>query len=129
MQLRRKIPLLRLQQYVHGTLQRNDGRISIDWINQQGDAKHSSEWADSRAFTKVIAQQRTDGTESAIAILLNADDHSARMRLSRFTGQHEWQVAFCSAESDIEFEDTRTVLMPAHSITLLLASKKGSDRI
>jgi glycogen operon protein len=128
-QLRREIPLLRLQQYVHSTLQRDDGVISIDWINRQGDAKHSSEWAQSRAFTKVIAHQRADGTESAIAILLNADNHAAHMRLSRSTEQHEWQVTFCSAESDIEFEDTRTVLMPARSIALLLASKKGSDRI
>ena len=118
--LRRDIPLLRLQQYVHGTLQRDDGVVSIDWINQQGDAKHSSEWANSRAFTKVISQVRADGSESAVAILLNAHDHRAHMRLSRSSTPHAWQAAFCSATTDIEFEDERTVLMPARSIALLL---------
>jgi glycogen operon protein len=120
-QLRREIPLLRVQQYVHGTLQRDDGVVSIDWINQQGDAKHSSEWADSRAFTKVISHARPDGHESAIAILLNAHDDPAHMGLSRSSAPRTWQAAFCSATSDIEFEDERTVLMPARSIALLLS--------
>ncbi|MBT8107967.1 MAG: glycogen debranching protein GlgX [Gammaproteobacteria bacterium] len=120
--LRRENPLLRLQQYVHGTLQRGDDVVRIDWINQQGDAKQGSEWADSRAFTKVITQLRKDGRESAVAILLNAHHHEAHMRLSRSTLRKEWRIAFCSATEDIEFEDERTVLMPGQSIALLLAS-------
>jgi glycogen operon protein len=120
--LRREIPLLRLHQYVHGKLQREDGVVTIDWINQQGDAKHSSEWADSRAFTKVISHARSDGSESAVAILLNAHDHLAHMRLSRSSTSHAWQPAFCSATSNIEFEDERTVLMPPRSIALLLSN-------
>ncbi len=121
-QLRRDIPLLRLQQYVHGTLQCDDGVVTIDWINQQGDAKHSSEWADSRAFTKVIARTSLAGDVSAVAILLNAHEHAAHMRLWRSAELQAWRVAFCSAESDIEFEDERTVLMPARSIALLTRS-------
>ena len=119
-QLRREIPLLRLQEYVHGALQRDDGVVTIDWINQQGDAKHSSEWADSRAFTKVIAQTNLAGDVSAVAIVLNAHEHAAHMRLWRSAELQAWRVAFCSAESDIEFEDERTVLMPARSIALLV---------
>ena len=117
----RENPLLRLQQYVHGTLQRGDDVVRIDWINQQGDAKRGWEWADSRAFTKVITQLRSDGREAAVAILLNAHDEDAHMRLSRSTRQLDWRVAFCSATQEIEFEDERTVLMPARSIALLLA--------
>ena len=37
--LRREIPLLRLQQYVHGTLELPDGSVRVDWINQEGDTK------------------------------------------------------------------------------------------
>ena len=118
--LRREIPLLRLSQYVHGTLHGDDGDVTIDWINQKGDAKHSSEWADSRAFTKVITRTAADGSTSAVAILLNAHDHAAHMRLSRSAGSQAWQVAFCSAAGDLEFEDEQTVLMPARSIALLL---------
>ena len=118
--LRRENPLLRLPEYVHGTLEHEDGIVRIDWINQQGDTKQGTEWADSRAFTKVITQTRGDGGESAVAILLNAHDESAHMRLSRSTHHRDWHVAFCSALDEIEFEDERTVLVPAHSIALLV---------
>ncbi len=118
--LRRENPLLRLPEYVHGTLERADGVVHIDWINQQGDAKQGYEWADSRAFTKVITHIRSDGGESAVAILLNAHDAPAHMRLSRSTHHRDWRIAFCSAEEPIEFEDERTVLVPARAIALLL---------
>ena len=119
--LRREIPLLRLQQYVHGELRSDDGVVRIDWINQQGDAKHSSEWADSRAFTKVISQTHPDGSESAAAILLNAHDRSTHMRLSRAAERHAWQIAFCSAVENVVFEEAKTVLMPSRSIALLVS--------
>jgi glycogen operon protein len=120
--LRRENPLLRLPQYVHGTLELDDGVVTIDWINQQGDTKQSSEWADSRAFSKIITKKRTDNSESAVAILVNAHHHAAHMRLSRSTQKLDWWVAFCSSKDDIEFEDERTVLMPDRSIALLLSN-------
>jgi glycogen operon protein len=119
--LRRNNPLLRLPRYVHGTLELDDGVARIDWINQQGDEKQAAEWADSRAFTKVITHTRTDGSESAVAILVNAHDYPAHMRLSLATHEQAWRVAFCSSKEDIEFEDERTVLMPDRSIGLLLS--------
>ena len=117
--LRREIPLLSPLSYVHGKLEQEDGVVHIDWINQQGDEKHASEWADSRAFTKLITHTAGDGTESGIAILLNAHHHDAHMRLSRTARSQRWRVAFCSASSGVDFEDERTVLMPARSIALL----------
>jgi glycogen operon protein len=119
--LRLENPLLRLPQYVHGTLALNDGVVSIDWINQQGNVKQGSEWADSRALTKVISSTRRDGRKAAVAILVNAHDDAALMRLSRDNRRNEWRVAFCSAGDVLEFEEAGTVLMPAHSIALLLS--------
>ena len=119
--LRRETPLLRLQQYVHGALERDDGVVRIDWLNQQGDAKQDPEWADSRAFTKVISHLRNDGSESATAILVNAHDHAAHMRLTRDEPQREWRVVFCSADDTVEFEESGTVLMHGHSLALLLS--------
>ena len=118
--LRRENPLLRLPQYVHGTLELPDGVARIDWINQQGDEKQAAEWADSRAFTKVITHTRTDDSESAVAILVNAHHHAAHMRLSRSPRKHDWRVAFCSSTVEIVFEDEHTVLMPERSIALLV---------
>ena len=119
--LRRENPLLRLPQYVHGPLEVDGGMTTIDWINQQGQTKQGSEWADSRAFSKVITHSATSGHESAVAILVNADDHEAHMRLSRKERLREWRIAFCSAGEVLEFEDGGTVLMPGHTIALLLS--------
>ena len=118
--LRRENPLLRLPYYVHGPLEADGGMTRIDWINQQGQTKQGSEWADSRAFSKVITHIASSGRESAIAILVNAHDHAAHMRLSRRELLRDWRIAFCSAGDVLEFEDGGTVLMPGHTIALLL---------
>jgi glycogen operon protein len=121
--LRRENELLRLPSYVHGTLELPGGLVRIDWINQRGDRKRGSEWAHSRAFTKVISRLQSDGGESAVAILFNAHDHTAHMRLSRSNFKSEWRIAFCSAGDVLEFEEGGTVLMPGRSIALLLSSR------
>lgn len=119
--LRRETPLLRLQQYVHGTLETADGTVQIDWINQDGDSKQETEWAHSRAFTKIISKTGRDENEMAIAILLNANDHQAEMRLSRSDKAREWRIAFCSADEPPEFSSDRKVSLPAQSLALLLS--------
>jgi glycogen operon protein len=118
--LRRETPLLRLPQYVHGTLELADSTVRIDWINQFGDAKHESEWAHSRAFTKVISSRQHDGSETAVAILVNAHQETADMRLSRGDTVRDWRLAFCSCKEEPQFQDSRSVTMPAQSIALLV---------
>ena len=119
--LRRENPLLRLPQYVHGTLELPEGVVRIDWINQFGDTKQEAEWAHSRAFTKVIRLTRHDGSASAVAILINAHEHAAEMRLSRGEASDEWRVAFCSARQDPELDEPLKVTVPAQSIALLIS--------
>ncbi|MBT8104334.1 MAG: glycogen debranching protein GlgX [Woeseiaceae bacterium] len=121
--LRKETPLLRLPAYVHETLELDGDRIRIDWINQKGDRKQAPEWADSRAFTKIITRSGADGDESAVAILVNAHDHSAHMRLSEIGKRHQWHVAFRSSSKKVEFEDEMTLLVPGRSIALLLTGR------
>jgi glycogen operon protein len=117
--LRREIPLLRLQEFVHGTLELPDGSVRVDWINQEGDAKRGTEWAHSRAFTKVITRVHKDGSESKIAILINAHHDAAEMRLSRSGTKHDWRIVFCSAEEGFDLNGDRTIAVPGQSIVLL----------
>jgi len=119
--LRRETPLMRLPEYVHGKLALAEGTIRIDWINQDGGSKQGPEWAHSRAFTKVISRHNRDATETAIAILVNAHEEAATMRLSHSDRAREWRVAFCSALEGPEFDGERQIIMPALSIVLLLA--------
>ena len=118
--LRREIPLLRLQEYVHGSTELGDSRITIEWINQRGETKQGGEWASSRAFTKMISQIDGNGHERAIAILLNAHDREADMRLSLNDHHRNWRAVFCSALEGFEYDSGRAVTMPARSVALLV---------
>ena len=119
--LRRETPLLRLPEYVHGSLSLTEGSIRIDWINQDGHKKQEPEWAHSRAFTKVISRRNRDATETAIAILINAHDDPSTMRLARSDRAREWRIAFCSGQDGPEFDGEQQLVMPALSIALLLS--------
>ena len=119
--LRRETPLLRLPEYVHGSLSLTEGSIRIDWINQDGHKKQEPEWAHSRAFTKVISRRNRDASETAIAILINAHDYPSTMRLARSDRAREWRIAFCSGQDGPAFDGEQQLVMPALSIALLLS--------
>jgi hypothetical protein len=69
----------------------------------------------------VITCSKPDGSESAVAILVNAHDHKADMRLSRSERKRDWRVAFCSARKEPKMTDARKVTLPAQSIALLVS--------
>lgn len=119
--LRRETPLLRLPQYVHDTLELPDGNVRIRWINQSGDTKQEGEWAHSRAFTKLITCEGPDGKVAAVAIMVNAHHHEAKMRLAHNNNAGDWHIAFCSAKKDPQIDDALRVTVPAQSIALLLS--------
>lgn len=124
--LRRETPLLRVPQYVHGSLALPEGTIRIDWINQDGDTKQGTEWAGSRAFTKEISCSNRDGSETAIAILVNAHDCPATMSLARSDWIREWRNVFCSATDGPQLQGARQVIMSALSIALLVRDSGGT---
>jgi len=119
--LRRELPLLRLKQYVHGVLDDDLGQTSIQWINKHGHIKQGNEWANSRAFTKIITRIEPDGTESAIAILINASSHQETMNLVVRGHKRNWRVAFCSADDSPALDDGLSADMPEASVALLVA--------
>ncbi|MBT8101581.1 MAG: glycogen debranching protein GlgX, partial [Gammaproteobacteria bacterium] len=69
--LRRENHLLRLDDYVHGTLQKAGSTIDIRWINREGETKRSDEWAVSHAFSVVIEEKRAADPASRVAVLIN----------------------------------------------------------
>ncbi|MGB5163815.1 MAG: glycogen debranching protein GlgX [Woeseiaceae bacterium] len=119
--LRRELPLLRLPHYVHGVRDDDLGQTSIQWVNKHGHIKQGNEWANSRAFTKVISRIAPDGTESSIAILINASAQQETMSLVIGGHRRTWRVAFCSAEHSPALRDGLSAEIPQASVTLLVA--------
>lgn len=94
--LRRETPLLRIDSYVHGTLERDDETIDISWINQDGEHKHDHEWASSRGFTLFVSSKRAEEKESAVAVVINGNQEETRLRLPKPDFAYQWRLAFCS---------------------------------
>lgn len=120
--LRLETPLLRLNDYVHGGLEKDNGTIQIHWINKDGESKQSHEWESSQAFSVLIEEKNIASPDTTLAILLNRHEESTIMRLPVPGRPIRWHIAFCSCESsEISISD-HAVSVPGRSITLLTSS-------
>ncbi len=117
--LRRENSLLRIEDYVHGSLERDDSLVEIHWINKDGEIKQSEEWAKSRAFSVLIEEKFGDGGYSAVAIFINRYDETTRLRLPENVEKESWHVAFSSSAESAAMLDRRSVDVPALSVALL----------
>jgi glycogen operon protein len=110
-QLRKKTPLLWLRQFVHGSLETEDGRWEIDWLNPSGAPMTDADWAGDRAFCMMMSELGA-GKKSSVATLINGSDVACEFSLLT---NSEWQLAFStSATTGSE------TMLEALSIALLL---------
>lgn len=119
--LRRETPLLRLDDYVHGTLERESSTIEIRWVNKDGGMKQADEWAYSRAFSVLIEEVSGSTGLDAVTILMNRYNEPTVLQLPIVSIATDWHVAFSSARSPEATIQGREVIVPAQSITLLVS--------
>ncbi len=117
--LRRENSLLRIEDYVHGSLERSDSLVEIHWINRDGEIKRSEEWAGSRAFSVLIEEKFGDGGYSAVAIFINRYDETTRLLLPKNAEKTSWHVAFSTSAGKAALLDGHAVNVPALSVVLL----------
>jgi len=113
--LRRNTPLLRLQEYVHGRLEIEDGLIEIQWLRPDGQQMSADDWVETRAFCAVLSDAK-----STAAILINAADSTVTFSLPSNASNSVWQRAFSSSTECLVSEQTAT--LPELTISLLLTS-------
>jgi len=110
--LRREIPLLRLQEYVHGQLETELGLIEIRWLRPDGRDMCDDDWAEKRAFCAVLSE-----TNSAATILINGSNETVAFSLPAIA---DWQAVF-SSSTDVLVNEL-TVTLPEFTISLLMKS-------
>ena len=119
--LRRESALLRIDDYVHGSLQLGNNNIEISWINRDGEHKHGDEWASSRAFTLQIKSSNDRNQVSIIAIAINGDHEPATLRIPAPEGSTDWRIAFTSCDELDDEISGDGLKLSGRSITLLLS--------
>jgi len=119
--LRRESSLLRIEDYVHGSLQLGNHNIEISWINRDGEHKQGDEWAASRAFTLQIKSGDQQGRVSVVAIAINGDHEPVGFRIPSPQGAGKWRIAFTSCK-DLEMQPGEERLELCGRSIALLAS-------
>jgi glycogen operon protein len=117
--LRRKTPLLRLREYVHGRLDTNHGVVEIRWLKPDGQAMSDHDWSSARTFCVVLSETSANGEHSAAAILINGSDTASTFVIPEFDDADDWRPEFSSAADAVVSEQTAT--LPAFAISLLLS--------
>jgi len=92
-QIRKRNPLLRLEEYVPGSLETENGHLEIEWLGSDGEPMTGDGWACARAFCKLISGFGTE-TRSSVAILINGRDARCEFSLPSIGG---WQLAFSTS--------------------------------
>jgi pullulanase/glycogen debranching enzyme len=110
-QLRKQTPLVRLAQYLHGSLETGSGTLEISWLTPDGEPKADEAWEDGRAFCMLISESGTGGKMS-VAILVNGTDTPCEFILPSLG---EWRLAFSTSDSE-----RPATTLGALSIALLL---------
>ncbi len=118
--LRRELPLMRLQNYVHGNLETGDSIIEISWFKPDGQAMQDDDWASAHALGSVVYESRFGESTSAVAQLMNGTDAAITFSIPTVDAIGTWQIAFSSAD-DVVITG-RAVTIPALCMALLLAS-------
>jgi isoamylase len=114
--LRRDMPLLRLSEYVHGSLDTDHGRVEIEWHAASGEPMREADWADARSFCVIVSESAAERPPVAIGIAINGAPEYRDFHLP--TGM-DWRLVF-SSHADTRLQGSLAAL-PASGIALFKA--------
>jgi len=117
--LRRRSPLLRVQDYLHGRSDSGSAAITIEWLNPAGNVLQGNDWNDAREFSMVLHEIHPDGRQQAAAILINCGGEAMIFKLPDFAPPPDWRVVFCSAGNSVN-ADGHSHATAAWSVSLLV---------
>jgi len=117
--LRRETPLLRIDEYLHGTLSREGSTVKNYWLNKYGEIKRSDQWAVSDAFIALIEEISGTAGITAIAILINRYHKRTIQKLPSSSLATNWRVVFSSGRNPGATINDLDVTVPGQSITFL----------
>ncbi|MEJ2176373.1 MAG: glycogen debranching protein GlgX [Gammaproteobacteria bacterium] len=122
--LRKSIPLLRQDGYLHGQVTNYRGWRNIDWIRPDGDAMQPQDWDDCRAISVLLTHQSPASTHDvwAVAILFNGSEESQEFLLPGHEDHLFWQLGFTSASDAVQDEYGSRIRISADSIALMTHS-------
>jgi glycogen operon protein len=106
LRLRRKLPHLASEVYLHGRKQNDAGWFNVEWLNSSGERMKFNQWHNDRVLT-LMCPDMNDQTAGegktaedypvAVAIMFNADDQPLSFSLPTITPEVNWKLVFHSS--------------------------------
>ena len=115
--------MLRLDRYVHGSVERDDVTIRLDWINPDGNRRNEEDWNFGHAFGALYETAGSDAVTESVAVLFNAWEGELEFVLPEPAAGSGWQLEFLSAQESREIRDRR-ISLPGRSIALVASSSR-----
>jgi len=102
--LRRSLPSLRLQHYLHQRSLSGPDWCDIQWLKPGGRPMQDSDWQVLQQVTLLLTRHADSRIESApteaLAIFFNASDGEINLTLPRLPGEPGWFLQFCSSDRE-----------------------------
>jgi len=113
--LRRNTPLLRVPEYVHGTLLTEHGEVAIKWLRPDGQEMSEQDWGAAHSFSVAITEEKEGSDPSGVAILFNNAEKESDFALLR---NLDWALGFASDPETVLGK--RAASLPPWTIAILL---------
>ena len=115
MRLRKQLPLLRLQKYLHGATPVGDATLNVEWLQPSGETMQARHWDGAPCFMLLYSETPRGGEQSHLAILFNNCDATVTFHMPPPTRQ--WQVGWCVDQVHMQ---QNSLAVPHHAIALLV---------
>jgi isoamylase len=132
LRLRRMLPHLASENYLHGIGQNDAGWHDIEWLNPAGTRVKLHQWHNDRALTLLLpemddprpaGESHTEGGLVAVAIMLNAANISLDFILPDMPEAGAWHLVFYSAGSLPSGTAPKSWSLPPRSIACAVCKR------
>ncbi len=116
--LRRELPLLRHQTYLHEAVDTGTSVIDLLWLDIDGLPMEDHAWADASAFAVAYVEKEVDGDAEFAVVMINRDSREVEISLPDTLAERGWDIAFVTHGEAVAI-NRRALRLPARSVALI----------
>lgn len=127
LRLRRAVPLVRQDSYLHGRTHNAAGFLDLDWLGADGERLSSDAWHREDALSVLICnttKKRFSREEvQAVAVLFNSAEDSVAMRLPHIAQKGDWHIVFSTVPDTSMAAGSGQVEVTGRSLACMLFAR------
>lgn len=125
--LRNQTNALRPNKYLHNVIDTTAGRVTVEWLNPDGESMRDHEWSDGRPMLVLLKLAQEETAALRLAIVVNGTSSGVEFVLPEPAG-HEWRLVFLSSTKTRAPVSSRFVLGP-NSMALLTSEIEHARQV